>query len=57
MASALSYQNVSIPTLDAIITNLLSQHVPVSKMAGLYNEVRFWQNVRRAKLAEQGARS
>lgn len=55
MSSAFSYQAVTIPTLDAILSNLRSQHVPVSKMAALYREVQYWEKIRHAKMTEQGA--
>lgn len=53
MASAFSYQAVTVPTLDAILSNLRSQSVPLAKMRALYDEVQYWETIRRAKIEEQ----
>lgn len=56
MPSAFTYQQVTVPTLDAVLSNLRSQHVPVSKMAALYREVQYWEKIRHAKMTEQGSK-
>lgn len=51
-----SYEQLSLPRVDAILADMRRQPVPLSNMAALYREVQYWENIRHAKMTEQGSK-
>lgn len=51
-----SYEQLSLPKIDAILIDMRRQPVPLSNMASHYRAVQMFESVRWAKMSEQTRR-